>query len=192
MFASRVARRFWALWAVASLLGVVCFLSVGVLLASPSEPAEKVDVVIVLGGGGDGGRYARGRELIQAGYCDRLALIGATQAELRNARVHVPQVLVWDDLLQRNSWGEAEAARDRMRAIGYKSAMVVSDPPHMLRLLYTWGSVFRGTDLRYTLVATNPAWWPRWKWWSNASAAAFVRSELLKLGYYVLNYRFGF
>lgn len=191
MIGSRAGRGFWALCAVVPLVAVAGFLSVGVLLSFPAGPAEKVDIVIVLGGAGDSGRYARGRELIQAGYCDRLALIGATQADLSDARAHVPQVIVWEDLLQKNSWGEAQAARDRMRAAGYKSAMVVSDPPHMLRLLYSWGSVFRGTDLRYTLVATNPAWWPRWKWWSDPSAAAFVRSEVLKLGYYVLKYRFG-
>ena len=60
------------------------------------------------------------------------------------------------------SWGEALAVRDRMQAEGLRTVMVVSDPPHMLRLSYTWGSILRGTGLDYTLVATNPPWWRCW------------------------------
>ena len=70
--------------------------------------------------------------------------------------------------------------------------VVVSDPPHMLRLRYTWGSVLRGTGMDYTLVATAPPWWPGWRWWRNPGASDFVGNEVLKLGYYVLRYRFGF
>ncbi len=69
--------------------------------------------------------------------------------------------------------------------------MVVSDPPHMLRLRYTWGSVLRGTGLAYTLVATSPPWWPGWRWWRTTESASFVGNEVLKLGYYVVRYRFG-
>ena len=89
------------------------------------------------------------------------------------------------------SWGEALAVRDRMQAEGLRTVMVVSDPPHMLRLRYTWGSVLRGTGLDYTLVATNPPWWPGWRWWRNPGASDFVGNEVLNLGYYVVRYRFG-
>jgi len=82
--------------------------------------------------------------------------------------------------------------RNRMEAAGLRSVIVVSDPPHMLRLKYTWGSIFRGTNLEYVLVATAPQWWSDSRWWQDERAANFVRSETVKLGYYVAKYRFNF
>ncbi len=70
-------------------------------------------------------------------------------------------------------------------------SLVVSDPPHLLRLQYAWFSSFRGTDLIYTLIASNPPWWNPWRWWQNPVSVEFVESEVLKLGYYLLHYRFG-
>ncbi len=66
------------------------------------------------------------------------------------------------------------------------------DPPHLLRVRYTFGSIFRGSDMRYTLMASNPPWWSAWRWWQHPRAAAFADSEFLKLGFYVVQYRFGF
>ena len=65
--------------------------------------------------------------------------------------------------------------------------IVALDP----RLRYAWFSNFWGSDLSYTLIATNPPWWSAQGWWKNPVAKEFVKSEVLKLGYYVLNYRFG-
>ena len=78
-----------------------------------------------------------------------------------------------------------------MQAKGWRTVLVVSDPPHLLRLQYAWFSSFRGTDLTYTLIASNPPWWNPWRWWQNSVSVEFVESEVLKLGYYLLHYRFG-
>jgi hypothetical protein len=91
----------------------------------------------------------------------------------------------------RISWGEAKTTRDRMRANGWRSALVVSDPPHLLRLKYAWSSHFAWTGLSYTLIATQPPWWSAWRWWANQSSSNFVGAEVLKLGYYLVRYRFG-
>ncbi len=168
------------------------FLAGGALLAMPSEPPRRVDVVVVLGGSADSGRYERGRDLVQSGYSDRLVLIGASRDQLQDAREKISNVSVWSDVLVRNSWGEAQVTRNRMEAAGLRSVIVVSDPPHMLRLKYTWGSIFRGTNLEYVLVATAPQWWSDSRWWQDERAANFVRSEAVKLGYYVAKYRFNF
>jgi len=50
----------------------------------------------------------------------------------------------------------------------------------------------QGTDLSYTLVSSDPPWWPGWRWWTNPRAAAFVDNEVLKLGYYLLGIRLAF
>lgn len=190
----RAGRWFWLLLVLllvpeAALLG---FFTVGVLLSAPASLPHYADVVVVLGGSGDGARYARGVELLKGGFSQRLVLIEPTVAERKDALQNLPGVEIWDDIFPGNSWGEAQATRARMQAKGWRTVLVVSDPPHMLRVRYSWASQFRGSDLSYTLVASNPPWWSAWRWWANTSASDFVGNEVLKLGYYVVRYRFGF
>jgi hypothetical protein len=172
-------------------LALFAYCTAGIVLSLPAELPRHVDAVVVLGGdAGTGGRYVRGRDLVLAGYSGRLILIHPSVSERKDAAVKVPSVEIVDSFLSRNSWEEAKTVRSRMEAEGLRSVMVVSDPPHMLRLRYTWGSIFRGSDLTYQLIATSPPWWSEWRWWRNTESASFVRNEVLKFGYYVVHYRF--
>ncbi len=162
----------------------------GILSFSAKLP-QHADAVVVLGGDGGETRYRRGRELLLAGFCERLVLIEPSVSVRKDALNHLKGVVIWDDVFPGNSWGEAQTTRAQMQAFGWKSVLVVSDPPHMLRLRYAWFSNFWGSDLSYTLIATNPPWWSAQGWWKNPVANEFVKSEVLKLGYYVLYYRFG-
>ena len=119
-------------------------------------------------------------------------LINGTESQRKDAKSWLAAVDVQTENLPRHSWQEAQAVRARMQANGWKSVLVVSDPPHMLRLRYVWASNFRGTGLTYTLVATDPPWWSAWRWWRTKQASDFVGDEVLKLGYYVLRYPLGF
>jgi uncharacterized SAM-binding protein YcdF (DUF218 family) len=167
------------------------FFTAGAVLSSPAGLPHRADVVVVLGGG-DGARYARGRELIEAGLSDHLLLINATVLEREDALGSLKNVEVLLDDLPVNSWQEAQAVRANMQLRGWNTALVVSDPPHLLRVSYAWASNFWGTRMSYTLIASNPLWWSTWHWWANPQSTTFVESEVLKLGYYVLRYRFGF
>lgn len=173
-----------------SALALLGYLTIGALLSFPAELPRRADAVVVLGGDQYGDRYARGRELLVAGYSARLLLINRSASERVDAQSRLQGVEVRIDNLPRSSWQEAKAVRAWMEAYGWRSVLVVSDPPHMLRLRYTWSSIFRGTDLAYTLIATNPPWWSTWRWWRNPDSADFVSSEVLKLGYYIVRYRF--
>ena len=190
--------------AMAVLLAVMClpglaltgFFAAGAVLSAPAEDPRPADVVVVLGGdwaaSGVTRRYALGRDLVLAGHSKRLILIYPSADDAKDARDRLQNVEIVAFLAEPSSWSEAIDLRDRMQAEGLRSVMVVSDPPHMLRLRYTWGSVMRGTGLHYTLVATSPSWWPGWRWWRNPQASDFVGSEVIKLGYYLVKYRFGF
>jgi hypothetical protein len=63
---------------------------------------------------GDGARYARGRELVQAGWSERLLLINATASERDDALRNVNQAEVLFDDLPINSWQEAQAVKDKI------------------------------------------------------------------------------
>jgi uncharacterized SAM-binding protein YcdF (DUF218 family) len=173
-------------------LALLGFFATGALLSAPAGEARHVDAVVVLGGdGGMGGRYVLGRDLVLAGYSKRLILVYPSAGQISDAQATLTGLEIVDSTPATGSWGEAMAVRQLMKAEGLRSVMVVSDPPHMLRLRYTWGSVLRGTGMDYTLVATTPPWWPGWRWWRNPGASDFVGNEVLKLGYYVVRYRFG-
>lgn len=171
------------------------FFTAGAVLSFPATAPRlsggAADAVVVLGGSGDGARYPRARELLLAGLAKRLVLIEPSAAEVADATQRFSEVLVWNDVLPGNTWGEAKTTRARMAANGWKSVLVVSDPPHMLRMRYAWASNFWGADESYVLVASNPAWWSAWRWWQDPYAIKFVEEEVLKLGYYVVRYRFG-
>ena len=99
------------------------------------------------------------------GFFTTGALLSAPAGEARTVdAVVVPGVEIVDSMDERGSWGEALAVRARMQAEGLRSVMVVGDPP----------------------------WRPGWRWWRNPEASGFVGNEVLKLGYYVVRYRFGF
>ena len=89
------------------------------------------------------------------------------------------------------SWGEAVAVHAYLRGHGLQSALVVSDPPHMLRLRYAWGANFGGSPERFSLVATRPPWWSAWRWWQSPQGAAFVLNEVPKLLGYIWHYGLG-
>ena len=184
-------------------LALLAYLTVGALLSFPAQSPHQADLVVVLGGG-DGARYARGRDLVLAGYSQRLLLIHSTVAERDDAHTRLRGVEVRFDDLPLNSWQEAQAVRAWMDAYGWRSVLVVSDPPHLLRLRYTWGVIFQGaawgsesgsffnSRLIYFLISSEPPWWSAWAWWRNPQSAEFVGSEVLKMGYYIFRYQFGF
>lgn len=184
---------FWLLLTLLLLpeVALLGFFTVGTVLSYPASPPQRADVIVVLGGSGHGERYARGQELLRAGFAQRLVLIDPTTAERKEALQNLPGVLIWDDVVPANSWGEAKAGRSRMQANGWRTALVVSDPPHLLRVGYAWSSNLWGAGLSYTLISANPPWWSAWRWWENPYSSSFVGDEVLKMGYYVLRYRFG-
>ncbi len=177
---------------MAAILGLarLGYLNAGVILSYPAGQPHSADLVVVLGGDG-GARYPMGTELVLDGNSARLLLINPGDSIRKDALGRLRGVDVRFDTAPRNTWEEAQAVRATMLAQGWRSVLVVSDPPHMLRLHYAWFSNFWGADLSYTLIATNPPWWSAWQWWQNPVAKEFVKSEVLKLGYYVVQYRFG-
>ena len=182
-----------ALFAVLSLpeVALLGFFTVGAVLSYPAAAPKRADVIVVLGGDFSNGRYTRGLELLRASYSSHLVLIEPNADDRKHALANVPGVEIWDDVSPSNSWGEATVARTRMQANGWRTALVVSDPPHLLRVGYAWSSNLWGAGLSYTLISANPAWWSAWRWWANPQSSRFVGDEVLKLGYYLMRYRFG-
>lgn len=170
-------------------IAILGYFTVGTVLSFPAELPRRADAIVVLGGG-DGARYTRGRDLLLSGYSERLLLINPSDSEREDAAGRFSSAKLSVDDQPRNTWQEAKAVRVRMASESWHSVLVVSDPPHLLRVHYAWYSIFHKTELTYCLIASDPAWWSAWTWWRDPISKAFVSSEVLKLGYYIVRYRF--
>lgn len=173
--------------AVAVVILAAGFVALGALLSAPAAKPTPADVAVVLGGD-SGDRFAVGLNFVEAGLAPRLLLIHPSRDHLEQARKRLGASAVFVDDRPRDSWDEATDTRVWLEAHHLKRALVVSDPPHMLRLWYTWGKVLRGTGLSYSLAETHPRWWSRWAWWRDARSRDFVADELVKLAYYLVRH----
>ena len=168
----------------------------GYWLESPSQSPTRADAIAVLGGDEEGERATRALALYREGFAPIVVLTGlqrdskAVPAAL-NWRAEslesqgIPKTSIRFELEARNSYMEAEQLLSLMRKEGWRTLIVVSDPPHMRRLAWTWARVFEGSGLSYVLVASKPDWWDAGNWWRDEKAGQFVITEYIKLGYYM-------
>jgi uncharacterized SAM-binding protein YcdF (DUF218 family) len=84
-----------------------------------------------------------------------------------------------------STYEEALRSRDIMRAHGWRSAILVTDPFHMRRATLTFRQAFGPAELT---VAASPADDSKYgvdNWWTDRNAIMRVVQEYVKLGYYV-------
>ncbi len=173
------------------------FSSLGLLLSVYADKPEQADVIVVLGGD-KGLRVRKGAELYNAGYAPRVLLTGIDQRyyrpwrpnwrERRMINMGVPKRAILVDTASKTSWEEAVNTAKIMDKRGWKRAIVVSDPPHLLRLQLTWSKVFRGSSKEFLLIPTTPEWWNQFLWWKDPKSYQFVMSELKKNLFYIFGH----
>ncbi|HHE31892.1 MAG TPA: YdcF family protein [Chlorobaculum parvum] len=182
---------------ITSTLFVTIYLGLGFLVSLHATKPEKADVIIVLGGD-NGLRVKKGTELFKAGYAQNIVLTGIDSRyynpnrpnwrERRVMEAGISKKAITVDIWSETTWEEAENTFDLMGKKGWNSALVVSDPPHMLRLYKTWKKAFAGSSKSFILVATDPEWWDPLFWWRDPYSQRFVLSEIKKNFYYLLAY----
>jgi len=136
--------------------------------------------------------------LYKAGYASHVILTGIDERfyhpdhpnwrERRMIALGVPKNAIQVDAKSTTTWEEAENTSDTMEEQGWKRAMVVSDPPHMLRLYLTWSKALEGSSQKFILVPTNPIWWNPLFWWNNEKSFQFVMNEIKKNLFYAIIY----
>ena len=167
----------------------------GYWLEAPRQAPKPANAIVVLGGD-DGDRALRALALYREGYAPTIVLTGLERgdaappahmtwrAEILAAR-GVPKSALRFEVESRNSYTEATNVLALMRKQGWRTVIVVSDPPHMRRLAWTWERTFKGSDLNYALVPTMPPWWFPGEWWRDEKSGSFVIMEYIKLAYYI-------
>ena len=164
---------------------------IGPYLAGPAQAPAQADLIVSLGGD-SGARAERAAELYEAGFAPHLLLTSVISPRdpriSRLERAGVPATHVHLDGTAKNSWQEAQLVRRLMEENGWRRVLVVSDPPHLRRLNWSFQQAFQGVRFEYRLVSSRPAWWSAERWWENSRARDFALSELVKLTYYHLRY----
>lgn len=165
----------------------IFFISAGKILSFPDSKPKKSDIIIVLGGDSEF-RSPKALELYKKGFAPNVLFIGLTEPTkvFRSSGIIKGNIIY--DTKSKNSWDEAVNTFALMKEKGWVSAIVVSDPPHLLRVRYAWGKVFKKSGMKFTLVATEPDWWNAKRWWKNDISRRYVISEYLKLGYFIYKY----
>ena len=136
--------------------GLVAFFQVGYFLEAPAQQPEKADLIVPLGGGGSS-RVNKAVELYKQGFAPNVLLTDIRGGEA-NTRPHssdwrirfllehgVPDNMLVFNTFSTNSWEEAVNTLRLMREKNWRRVLVVSDPPHLRRLAWTWGK--RGITL---------------------------------------------
>ncbi|NTU54439.1 MAG: YdcF family protein [Chlorobiaceae bacterium] len=173
------------------------YLGLGTIVSLHASIPVKADAIVILGGD-NGLRVLKGAELYKAGYANNILLTGIDSRYYRPSHPNwrerklmargISRKHILVDIWSETSWEEAENTAELMNKHGWQSVLVVSDPPHMLRLHKTWKKAFDGSGKRFTLVATSPSWWNPFLWWSNPFSHQFVLNEIRKNIYYLLAY----
>lgn len=179
---------------------VLAAFNVGHWLSAPGAAPIPGDLIVALGGSSGLERVGRALELYRKGYAKGILLTGVDQAEggknnrYRNWEAKflidggVPsEALLFDDR-SKNSYEEAHNTALLMENRRWKTALVVSDPPHLRRLALVWGPACSKSSLEYRLISTDPTTWNPSRWWRERHWAKFVGTELLKLTYYSVVY----
>ncbi|MDB5805291.1 MAG: hypothetical protein JWN73_2613 [Betaproteobacteria bacterium] len=169
------------------------FLDAGSYLEGPARAPIASDLIVSLGGDG-GQRAQKAADLYRAGFGPHVLLTGMETlpgSHYAEWRVHllrdrgVPGRALMFDSSASNSWEEAVRTLEVMREHGWERVLVVSDPPHLRRLQWTWDKVFEGSGKKFVLVASNMQNWDADAWWREDNSKHFVASEYLKLAYYI-------
>ena len=168
----------------------------GYWLQAPGQAPAKSNAIIVLGGD-NGERSSRAQALYHEGYAPIIVLTGLEKETAAPpprltwradylASNGVPRSALRFEVRSRNSYEEATQVLALMRKQKWKSVIIISDPPHMRRLAWTWAHVFKDSGLHYVLVPCEPEWWSPGDWWRYEQSGAFVIMEYIKLAYYIV------
>jgi uncharacterized SAM-binding protein YcdF (DUF218 family) len=155
-----------------------------------SMPPQKVDVLVVLGGG-DGGRAACAIRLYLQGYAPQILFSGAQRSlQLKwdvdraiNSRIPSSRVSQIHEVF--NTWQEAERVLGRLQLMGATSALIITDSFHTRR---TWAVYARRAgDIKITVTSCDDPRMSKW-WWQNAYTREYVMAEYAKLPFYIIRY----
>ena len=166
------------------------FLNYGYWIDTTQDPVES-DVIVCLGGG-TVERLNKAVEIFNKGYSRSrsVILLGEsydTQAYLAKT---YPDTTIEQHHEPKNTKEEVLYIKHYMLKHGYKTALVVTDPPHSRRVsvLNSVVSVKGDSDLVLRMVSSEVAWWKAKKYYDDERSGETVLTETMRILYSILCY----
>jgi len=172
------------------LLLTFVFLNLGKWVDVTEKPV-KSDIIVCLGGGTIE-RVKKSIELLERGYARKhlFLLIGESGYNQPYIAINHPDIPIVIDEHPKNTQEEVLFIKKYMKKHGYKSALIVTDPPHSRRvsLLTSLISVEGDETMTFRMIDSGVVWWNRGNYYNNTFARVYVKHEMIKIAYNCIAY----
>ncbi len=156
-----------------------------------TEKPVKSDIIVCLGGGTID-RVKKSIELLEQGYAGKqvFLLIGESwynQPYIAKNHPNIPLVI---DEGPKNTKEEVLFIKQYMKKHSYKSALIVTDPPHSRRvsLLTSLISVEGDEGMTFRMIGSGVKWWDKENYYENKRARSSVEHEIMGILYSFFTY----
>ena len=179
------------------LLVVFVFLNLGKWIDVTEKPV-KADIIVCLGGG-TVERLNMAVDLFNKGYIrsESVMLIGESYDTTSYLEKTYPYTSIEQHHEPKNTKEEVLYIKRYMVKYGYKSVLIVTDPPHSRRvsLLHSLLDIEGDDDIDFHMVSSKVLWWNEKKYYDDDRSGKFVFAETIRILYSVFCYgiveRFG-
>ena len=164
---------------------IFIFLNLGKWVDVTKKPI-KSDIVICLGGGTID-RVKKSIKLTEEDYVssNKLLLIGESWYNQPYLKKNYPQLSVEIDESSKNTKDEILFIQRYMKKYNYKSALIVTDPPHSRRVkLLTSILLEEDNSIKYYIISSDVKWWNARNYYLDEHARSFVFYESMKILYH--------
>ena len=161
------------------------FLNLGKWIDVTEEPV-KADIIVCLGGGTID-RVKKSIELLEGGYSEKevFLLIGESWYNQPYIKKNYPDMNIVIDESPKNTKEEVRFIKEYMKKHSYKSALIVTDPPHSgrVKLLTSLISVEGDENMTFHMIASEVKWWDAEQYYKSKRARGAVLHEVMGMVY---------
>jgi hypothetical protein len=129
---------------------------------------------------------------LKAGYADKqvFLLLGESWYNQPYIKKNHPYISIIIEKDPKNTKEEVLFIKKYMKGNGYKSALIVTDPPHSRRvsLLISLVSVEGDETMNFHIIGSDVQWWNSEQYYKNEHARSFVQNESIKILYSLFAY----
>lgn len=163
------------------------FLNLGKWIDVTEEPV-KSDIIVCLGGGTIE-RVKKSIALLEEGNSEKFLLIGESWYNQPYIKKNYPDIPIVIDESPKNTKEEVRFIKEYMKKYKYKSALIVTDPPHSgrVKLLTSLVSVEGDENMTFHLIASEVKWWDAEEYYKSKRARAAVLHEVMGMVYHLIS-----
>ena len=156
-----------------------------------TEKPVKSDIIVCLGGGTID-RVKKSIALMEEGYANKqvFLLLGESWYNQPYLKKHYPDMSIVIDETPKNTKEEVLFIKKYMKEHGYRSALIMTDPPHSgrVKLLTSLLSIEGDDGMVLCIVGSEVKWWNAEKYYASKNGRSSVLHEVPRIIYSMMLY----